>query len=796
MLSLFRKDFFALFSSAIAFVVVGLFITVLALFLWIIPGEYNFVDGGLVVTNPLFNLASVLMLVLVPLVSMRSFADEKRLGTWDMIRVRPISYIHIVLSKYLSVLFFLLFSILLTFIHPLLLSWCGYPSGNLDSGILIASYLGLILLVSSYVAIGVFASVVSPNQIVAFLIALFLNLFFAYGFELLGSISTFAFLQNFTDFFSLTSRFRSFQRGVIDTGDIVCFVLVTALFLVFSAQFIERKIFTKTSLYAFLSFGLIVVCSLFFYLRVDLTEEKRYTISEYTKSMLNNLKSPVVINIYLDGELNIGFSRLRNGVGELIDECRSISDAELSYHYIDPAEAETDSERESHFRQLVARGMEPVSVNEADRTGKLTQKILFPWVEMIAGKDTVRFPMLKKVPGKTSQESLNASLESLEMSLADGLRVLTRQNPIQIAFLEGHGELPDVNVVEALDRLGKIYRIDRGGIGNNPSILAPYKVLVIAGPKNAFSEMEKFVLDQYLMQGGRIFWLVDGAFLPQDELSAKGETTAASLDLNLTDMFFGYGVRINPLLIQDAQCISIPMQSKNGMEEAYPVPWVYAPTLIPSPVNLITKHISLVKADFSSSIDVVGENPAIRKEVLLATSSRTRLIGLPHLVSYKSATTRLPDGYFNQGSVPVAVLLEGTFSSLYRNRFIPDGLTNQAPLTESKHTKMVVASSSAIIRNELRKGSGGVTSVPLGYVPFMDIQFGNPDFVANVVQYLADDQAKIELGTRQFVLRILDTKLVSDNLTSIQVSVLIVPLFLLAICIVFAYYYRKRRYVI
>ncbi len=794
MLSLFRKDFYALFSSAVAFVVVGLFTTVLALFLWIIPGEYNLVDGGLVVTNPIFHLLSLLMLFFIPLISMRSFTDEKRQGTWDMICIRPISSIKIVFAKYLSIQFFLLIFVVLTFVHPVVLSRCGYPSGNLDIGVLIASYLGLLLLTSAYVVIGVFASAISPNQIVAFLIALFVNLFVTYGFELLGGISSLSFLQNVTDFFSLSSRYRSFQRGVIDSGDMVYFIFITGFFLILTAQYIGKKFFTKAYLYSVSAFGFIALLSMFFYFRADLTEEKRYTISEYTKSVLTNLKSNVEIKIYLAGDLNIGFSRLRNGVGELIDECRTISDVDLNYQYINPSDAQNEGERESHFRQMIAKGMEPVSVNETDRTGKTTQKLLFPWVEMIVGKDTLRFSMLKKVPGKTSQESLNASLESLEMSLADGLRALTRQNPVQIAFLEGHGELPDVNMVDVLDKLGKSYRIDRGVIGNNPAILSPYKVLIIAGPKSAFSETDKFVLDQYLMGGGRIFWLVDGANISHEDLENKGQSTAFYSDLNLTDMFFGYGVRINPVLIQDAQCISIPMKSKKGMEEAYPIPWIYAPTLIPSPRHLITQHSSLVKADYSSSMDVVGENSAVHKEVLLATSSHTRQVGLPHLVSYKSVMAQLSDDYFNQGSTPVALLLEGTFSSLYRNRFIPDGLSGQTLRTESEPTKMVIAASSSIIRNELRNSPSGVLPVPLGYVPFMNVQFGNPDFVVNVVQYLADDQLKIILGSRQFILRLMDSKILSDYLIIIQITVVILPLVLLSVFILLTYYIRKRRY--
>ncbi|MDD2798661.1 MAG: gliding motility-associated ABC transporter substrate-binding protein GldG [Bacteroidales bacterium] len=795
MFSLFKKDLINLFGSTVSLIVLGLFSIVLSLFLWVFPGEYNLIDGGLAITDSMFRLSSMLFLVLIPVLTMRSFADERRQGTWDLLRLRPIGGDGLFWAKFGAVTVVLSVALLLTLVHPVLLSHYSVEATSIDGGVVATSYLGLLLWVSACVAIGLFASALSGNQVVAFVLALLLNTFFNFGFELLSVVPGLSFFQSLSDTFSLTARYKSMQRGVIDSRDLfyfasLIFAFSTATSVIVSSRFQKKKLAIKGIVWVLLLF-----VSVNWFVRFDFTAEKRYTLSNYTKSVLGQLPQAIKVNIYLDGDLNAGFSRLRNGIGELIDECNVYAASPIYYQYINPSAANSAAQREKAYGYLVSKGMKPISVNEADREGKMTQKLVFPWAELIAGNDTLRFSLLKNLPGKSGQENLNASLESLELQYAEILQRLVQKNPTPIAFLEGHHELPEPYVADAMNKLAQTYRIDRGMVGNDPAILAPYKVLIIAAPQTKFSETDKFVLDQYVMHGGRILWLVDGAQLPLQELSEKGSTTAVALDLNLNDLFFNYGLRINTDLLQDAQCISIPLTNPDNQADVYPAPWIYAPVLAPNAQHLITHNCSPVKSEFASSIDLVGENADIRKTVLLKTSAQSRVINLPQTVSYQMVFDKIPANYFDRSNLSVAVLLEGKFSSLYKNRFLPNGVAPTQPIQESQSTRMIVASTGSLIRNEIRKTkSGEAKPVPLGYEPYMDVQFGNPDFVVNAVQYLAGDEAKVALRSRQFVLRLLDKTRITDHLTMIQSVVMLLPVLLLSWLVGGVFWWRRRVY--
>lgn len=793
--SLFRKDFIELFSSTVSINVLGAFLFVLALMLWVVPGEYNVIDGGMAITDSLFRLSSLLLLVLIPAITMRSFADEKRQGTWDLLLLRPWSSSTIFWSKLSAVSAAIFIALLITVIHPLLISSYSAPNSGLDWGVVLTSYVGLMLWVVSLVAIGLFASLVSSNQPMAFVVALSINLIFNFGFELVSIVPGLADLQSFADSLSLTAHYKSMQRGVIDSRDLIYFATLILLFSVLSLFFFRRRENRKAILVQFSLFALLIAASWLWFVRFDLTEERRYTLSNYSKSTLSQVQSPITITVYLDGELNAGFTRLRNGVGELIDESNIYAASPIRYQYVDPTASTSKEVREKAYQYLVSKGMAPISVNETDRSGKISQKLVFPWAQIVSGGDTIRWSLLQNQPGNSGSENLNASLETLELNFSEALHRLVQRQLTPIAFLEGHNELPEPFLASTLDRLARNYRIDRGVIGNDPAILSPYKVVVIAAPQKPFTEAEKFVIDQYLMQGGRVLWLVDGAQLSLNDLSTKGESTAATLDLNLTDLFFNYGVRVNLDLVQDAQCLSIPLKNPDNQGEVFPAPWIYAPVMTPNQQHLIGRNVSPVKAEFVSSMELVGENAKLNKQIILSTSAKSKIIPLPILVSYQMVFDKLSSNYFSNPSVPTAVLLEGNFPSLYRHRFLPAGVNGANALEESKQTRMMVVSAGSVIRNEVRRSKeGNAEPVPLGYEPYEDIQYGNLDFVTNAVQYLAGDEAQIALRSRQFVLRLLDKVRLIENLTLVQLIASIVPLFFLIAMVAILYFWRKRRY--
>jgi ABC-2 type transport system permease protein len=340
--------------------------------------------------------------------------------------------------------------------------------------------------------------------------------------------------------------------------------------------------------------------------------------------------------------------------------------------------------------------------------------------------------------------------------------------------------------------------VDRGALGYDASVLDGYKAIIIAGPKAKFNEREKFIIDQYIMNGGRVLWMLDGVRLANDSLSTVGMSPAIPLDLNLSDQLFRYGVRIVPAILEDMQCVQVPMNvAKKGEQPQYEaMPFYYSPLLLASPESPVTKNIVEVKANFASGIDLnVSNGEDVKKSVLLATSNATHVEPTPTRIDLSSMYDMDSKTYFNQHYMPVAALVEGTFSSIYTNRMAPDSVTTTRPfMTKSKNTRMIFVANSEIIRNDIVGTQANPQIVPLGYDRYTGREFGNRNFIVNSVLYLTDDEGWLQLRSREFKLRLLNKVEIIKNKTFFQVVNVILPVLLLlgfgAVNVVV----RKRRY--
>jgi len=395
--------------------------------------------------------------------------------------------------------------------------------------------------------------------------------------------------------------------------------------------------------------GVIVVINLlanYAFLRVDLTPEKRYTLSKQSKEIIKSLNKPLEVILYLNGDLNPAFDRLRTSTKDMLDELSVYASHGIILHEINPSAAPDEKTREEHFQRMDRKGMRGLSVNEHDREGKLSSKVIYPWMELVYNGDTIPVSLLKKNITLTPQQVLNTSVGELEYSLTEGIRILSVTKPERIAFIEGHNEFSQPNVYEATNLFSRYYNVDRGSLSGNPAELRPYKVLIIASPQKAFTEKEKFTLDQYLMNGGSILWLVDGVKMSMQEFDGTGESATLKQDINLDDMLFTYGVRINPVTIQDMQCTAIRLASSEaGSKEAYTtLPWYFAPLLVPSPGSMITHNISPVKSEFVSTISFVG-NSDVKKEVLLTTSPNAHTLRVPEKISLRYVEMPAEESY-------------------------------------------------------------------------------------------------------------------------------------------------------
>ena len=528
--------------------------------------------------------------------------------------------------------------------------------------------------------------------------------------------------------------------------------------------------------------ALVVINLLMSYIvwRWDMTDDKRYSISAPTKALLQDLDAPLTITLLLDGEMNAGFLRLQKATQELVEELGVY--AAGGYHLLGAPE------------QLTTNGygnLEPTVVHERTHKGQTAQTIIYPYAIVQYHDRSQVVTLLKNQRGLSGEENLNHSIENLEFAFAEAIRSLTQDTIEKIAFLEGHGELEERDVYDLTQQLAKYYQIDRGTLGTVSGVLDDYKAVIIADPQMPFSETDKYILDQYIMQGGRILWVVNGVRFSDDYLASEGYTPIIALDLNINDMLFRYGVRINHALVQDLQCLPVPVDVSHDPNQPnwQPMPWTFAPLLLTSQVSPITRNVAQVTATMASAIDIVGEDDGIRKEVLLATSSASRLTSAPAKVDLSMGG----DGEgFNQAFVPVAVSLEGVFPSIYAHLLPPEKVTLTTPLLrESKPTRQIVVAAGSTIRNDWQQGQ----PLPLGYDRFTQMQFGNRDFMVNAVLHLTDDQGWLQLRQKEFTLRLINDQRARQTRIVAQVISIVIPLALLAIVGGAMLILRRKRYV-
>ena len=528
--------------------------------------------------------------------------------------------------------------------------------------------------------------------------------------------------------------------------------------------------------------ALVVINLLMSYIvcRWDMTDDKRYSISAPTKALLQDLDAPLTITLLLDGEVNAGFLRLQKATQEMVEELGVY--AAGGYQLLGAPE------------QLTTNGygnLEPTVVHERTHKGQTAQTIIYPYAIVQYHDRSQVVTLLKNQRGLSGEENLNHSIENLEFAFAEAIRSLTQDTIEKIAFLEGHGELDEHDVYDLTQQLAKYYQIDRGTLGTVSGVLDDYKAVIIADPQMPFSETDKYILDQYIMQGGRILWVVNGVRFSDDYLASEGYTPIIALDLNINDMLFRYGVRINHALVQDLQCLPVPVDVSHDPNQPnwQPMPWTFAPLLLTSQVSPITRNVAQVTATMASAIDIVGEDDGIRKEVLLATSSASRLTSAPAKVDLSMGG----DGEgFNQAFVPVAVSLEGVFPSIYAHLLPPEEVTLTTPLLrESKPTRQIVVAAGSTIRNDWQQGQ----PLPLGYDRYTQMQFGNRDFMVNAVLHLTDDQGWLQLRQKEFTLRLINDQRARQTRIVAQVISIVIPLALLAIVGGAMLILRRKRYV-
>ena len=531
-------------------------------------------------------------------------------------------------------------------------------------------------------------------------------------------------------------------------------------------------------------------------LRLDLTEDKRYTLSNPTKKVLSGLKNDIYIQVYLDGDIPIPLKRLKRSVGEILEEFRIASGRKIDYEFINPSDGKDAKQREAQSQVLENKGLIPIDVKANDAEGGSSVKRIFPGMIVNYNGTEVPVNFLNNSTPSYEQNILR-SVEGLEYEMIQTISTLSSDTIYKVAFIEGHGELPEIETADITMNLAHFFTVDRGTINGKPGILDHYAAVVIAGPEKEFNESDKLVIDQYIMKGGKVMWLFDEVAVNSDSL-VFGSTVGIYRPLNIEDQLFRYGARVNPELVQDLECMILRMKvgKSNTNQQLVAVPWLYYPLLNPASNNSITRNLNRVKGEFTNYIDTVGLDPAVKKKVLLSTSKFSRLLSPPLIISLKEAELTPNEKDFNKSNLPVAVLLEGKFTSVFKNRMIGN-LTedkNFKIITESVKTKLIVIADADIIRNDVRRVGLKETPYPLGQDKYTGQIFGNKDFLINCLNYLVGDNGIMELRSRELKLRLLNASIIKQGKFKWQLLNIAGPVLIVILAGLLYNFFRRRTY--
>ena len=576
----------------------------------------------------------------------------------------------------------------------------------------------------------------------------------------------------------------------------------------------KRKNLKKNQIVAFLVTLVIVVVvnviGSYLFTRFDLTSEKRYTLSPTTKEILSKLDDYVYFKVYLEGDFPAGFKKLRRETKEMLDEFRAYSKY-IDYEFINPSESEDANERQENYKLLYQSGLNPTEVLDRSADGSSKQMIIWPGALVSYRNDTeIAIDLLENQLGQSSSEALNASMQNLEFRLIDAVKKVTRLTKPNIAFIQGHGELSGDDINDIKQTLSQNYNVANVEIDGKIDALMhrtqdetvdvktfiSYDAIIIAKPTEPFNEKDKFLIDQYIMHGGKVLWLVEPVAATMDSLQSQESTIGLEQDLNLDDMLFKYGVRLNRDLLLDLSCAALPVRTGQmaGQPQLEFFRWFYFPLLQAASDHPMVRNMNSIKADFVSSMDATTSANGIEQIPLLKTSDYTKVSGTPVFITLAMLRQTPDQRMFSSKGKNVAYLLKGSFPSLYANRIPQEIVDDQATdfLEESQPTAMIVVADGDIIRNQIdikRK-----MPLPLGYDQYTQNTYANKEFIENAISYLVDGEGLIDIRSRELKVRLLDMTKIGKERVKWQVINTMIPIALIiALGFVMAFI-RKRKY--
>lgn len=799
MFTIFKKEVSFYFNSLTGYLAIAIFLVVTGLVVWVFP-DTSVLDSGYATLEVFFGIAPYLFMFLAPAITMRSIAGEKSEGTYELLMSRPITIAQIVLGKFFGGLLIVVLSILPTLIYTISLCYLGNPVGNLDIGATIGSYFGLLLLAGSYVGIGLFCSGLTKNPILSFLSAVFLCFFIYYGFDAISKLGIFSPVEDTVATFGIQHHYWSISRGVLLATDLIYFLSLTSLAIISTILWLGSGLQSnKQNLQLFIfTVAVIAVVNLPFFGslfgRIDFTEDKRFTLNESSITTVQNLKENVYITIFLGGkDLPSGFKRLRKAGIDMANDLRLYNKHKIHLNIIDPLGG-SEGERQELEQALIERGLYPTNLNVRSESG-YNQKRIFPWAIVSSENNEIAVNLLQSKMGTAPEEVLNNSIQNLEYAFTNAIRKADNEPTPFIGFTEGHGEPSDLELYDAIQTLQASNQVGRINLDSaNYESLRKLKVMIIAKPKTAFSESDKYKIDYFVRHGGHVIWALDQIDADMEYLRQQGSQPLIGRSLNIDDILFVYGVRFNYNIVADLNCAQIPLSIGNigGQAQIELVPWYFFPIIMPLSSHPVVKNLDGIRTEFIGTIDTV-ESTDIHKEVLLTSSPFTRILTPPYEISLQMVEEQPDPTKFRTQPAPVAVLLKGHFPYLFKDRPTPTGITESVDLdTISRESKMVMISDGDWLINQI--SANDQSPFPLGWDRYTNQQFANKIFLENLVDYLLNDESLIQLRNREIKLRLLDQSKIKTEKLYWQMINVIVPVLLLTVIGILQHYWRKRKY--
>ncbi|MDC1105939.1 gliding motility-associated ABC transporter substrate-binding protein GldG [Prolixibacteraceae bacterium] len=802
MLPIFRREIQSFFSSLSGYLVISIFLFATSILLWVFPSEYNLLSTGYANLDGLFDLGPWVLLFLAPAITMKMFAEEKRQRTLELLLTRPVSRLQIVMGKFLAACFLVLLAIIPTLIYYLTVYLLGDPVGCIDSGAVFGSYIGMFLLAMVYLAVGIFCSVITESQVISFLLAVVINLLLYNAFDVGSQLYPMSGFWGSVASLGLDEHYQSIARGVVMARDVVYFLVMTACFIwagtiSLSWNLLQRDKKVEWFFGGIITTTILLLGSSFVEFQLDLTEDGRYSLSEVAEEIISDVDFPVQVDLYLAGEMPAKFIVFQEEIKQKIRTLDAYTSAPIHYDLIDPYKEVGPKRRKKYFTFLAQKGIIPTDIRIKKSEGTTTQ-LLFPAMVVKGNGKEIVVNLLKRNSVFSPEQNLNNSTELLEYEMIRAIYKLQQQKKDRIAFLtSGHPLEPKETYIlrkelsddfDFVDLSADAIRAQQNDIS----------AVIIADPKTDLTEHEKFVLDQYVMNGGRLAVFIDPVTVSMDSLEHGMTTIAIGNDISLRDQLFQYGVRLNSDLVQDVDCMRLPVNTAlSGQKPKYtPAPWYFSPLLMPNQNHPIGKGLDRVKSEFVSSITPTKKHDGVIITPVLTTSPYALLSNTPLEISLAMINKAPQREMFNTSDVPVGVILEGNFISAFKHR-MPEAFgfpKDTEVMTRSKETKMLVVADGRILSNEVKTIQGNSRYSPMGYDRFSKQSFGNKEFVTNALRYLTDKVGISSLSGRVLKMRLLDKLKLQSNRFLIQFLNVLLPQLLLMLFGVVFYFVRKARF--